>query len=79
LLTDVIMPECTGPQLAKELTEQHPNMRVLYMSGYPGGAAKRAGSLEPGTAYVEKPFSPTALLERVRAALSGSEPGSEGA
>lgn len=44
-------------------------MHVLYMSGYPGGAAKRAGALEPGASYVEKPFSPAVLLERVRAAL----------
>jgi PAS domain S-box-containing protein len=70
LLTDVIMPECTGPQLARELTERYPNMRVLYMSGYPGGAAKRAGSLERGVPFVEKPFAPAALVESVRAALA---------
>ena len=70
LLTDVIMPECTGTQLAQELTLRHPNMRVLYMSGYPGGAAKRAGALEPGTVYVEKPFSPSLLVDKVRCALS---------
>jgi two-component system cell cycle sensor histidine kinase/response regulator CckA len=72
LLTDIIMPECTGPQLARELTARYPNLHVLYMSGYPGGAAKRAGALEPGTAYVEKPFSPATLVEKVRAALSGA-------
>jgi PAS domain S-box-containing protein len=70
LLTDVIMPECTGPQLARELTAHYPTMRVLYMSGYPGGATERAGSLEPGTVYVEKPFSPSALVDKVRAALA---------
>ena len=70
LLTDVIMPECTGPQLARELTAEHPLLRVLYMSGYPGGAAKRSGSLDPGSAYVEKPFSPAILIERVCAALA---------
>jgi len=70
LLTDVIMPECTGPQLARELAQEYPNLRVLYMSGYPGGAAKRAGALEPGTPYVEKPFSPALLLETVRRTLA---------
>jgi PAS domain S-box-containing protein len=69
LLTDVIMPECTGPQLARELTQQHPNMRVLYMSGYPGGAAARAGALEPGAEYIEKPFSPAALVQKIRGVL----------
>jgi PAS domain S-box-containing protein len=73
LLTDVIMPECTGPQLARELTQQHPKMRVLYMSGYPGGAAARAGALEPGAAYLEKPFSPAALAEKIRVVLSDSD------
>jgi PAS domain S-box-containing protein len=70
LLTDVIMPECTGPQLARELIEQYPKLRVLYMSGYPGGAADRAGTLEAGAAYIEKPFSPDALAEKIRAVLS---------
>jgi PAS domain S-box-containing protein len=74
LLTDVIMPECTGPQLARELTQQFPALRVVYMSGYPGGAAARAGSLEPGAIYVEKPFSPANLLEKVRATLESDRP-----
>jgi DNA-binding response OmpR family regulator len=41
------------------------------MSGYPGGASDRAGTLEPGDAYIEKPFSPDALAEKIRAVLSG--------
>ncbi len=71
VLTDVIMPECTGPQLARELTLAYPDLRVLYMSGYPGGAAKRAGSLDPDVPYIEKPFSPALLLEVVRKTLAG--------
>jgi CheY-like chemotaxis protein len=43
LLTDVVMPECSGLQLAQELTQQYPRMQVAYMSGYPGGAAARDG------------------------------------
>ena len=67
LLTDVVMPECSGLQLARELTERHSRMRVLYMSGYPGGGAPGDGAIEPGTQYIEKPFSPAALAEKVRA------------
>ncbi|MET0793104.1 MAG: response regulator [Polyangiaceae bacterium] len=70
LLTDVIMPEYTGPQLARELTARYPAMRVIYMSGYPGGAAARAGALEGGALYIEKPFSPKALVDKVRIALT---------
>ncbi len=72
LLTDVIMPECAGPQLARELTEQYPKLRVLYMSGYPGGASERSGALESGAPYIEKPFSADALAEKVRLLLSGA-------
>ena len=43
LLTDVIMPECTGTELASELSGLYPHLRVVYMSGYPGGAASRLG------------------------------------
>ncbi|MEI9938675.1 MAG: response regulator [Pseudomonadota bacterium] len=71
LLTDVIMPECTGTELAHELSQLHPRMRVVYMSGYPGGAASRAGALGPGAAYLEKPFSPATLAEKIMAAMKG--------
>ena len=70
LLTDVIMPECTGPQLAKELVAQRPTMMVIYMSGYPNGAVARSGDLEPGAHYIGKPFSPAALIEKVHSVLS---------
>jgi PAS domain S-box-containing protein len=75
LLTDVIMPECTGPELARELSSLHPRMRVVYMSGYPGGGASRAGALGVASAYLEKPFSPTALTEKILAAMKGSHTG----
>ncbi|HKO53728.1 MAG TPA: response regulator [Polyangiaceae bacterium] len=69
LLTDVIMPECTGTELARELSRLHPRMRVVYMSGYPGGAASRLRALGSGAAYLEKPFSPTLLAEKVQTAM----------
>lgn len=69
LLTDVIMPECTGTELAHELVQLYPLMRVVYMSGYPGAAAVRAGTLTAASAYLEKPFSPSTLIEKIRGAL----------
>jgi PAS domain S-box-containing protein len=71
LLTDVIMPECTGTELAQELSQLHPRMRVVYMSGYPGGAASRAGAFGTGAAYLEKPFSPASLTEKIANAMKG--------
>ncbi|MEP7052581.1 MAG: response regulator [Pseudomonadota bacterium] len=70
LLTDVIMPECAGPQLARELSERYPRLRVLYMSGYPRGVSDRAGALAPDAAYIQKPFSPDSLAEKIRFVLS---------
>jgi PAS domain S-box-containing protein len=78
LLTDVIMPECTGTELARELSSLHPRMRVVYMSGYPGGGASRAGVLGSGAAYLEKPFSPTALADKIEAVMKATLPNGEG-
>ncbi|HET7543216.1 MAG TPA: response regulator [Polyangiaceae bacterium] len=78
LLTDVIMPECTGTELARELSSLHPRMRVVYMSGYPGSDASRAAALAPGTTYLEKPFSPATLSEKIRAAMKGRGHGGGG-
>jgi two-component system cell cycle sensor histidine kinase/response regulator CckA len=69
LLTDVVMPEISGLKLAQELLEAHPRLRVLYMSGYPGGAVAHEGILAADTAYLEKPFSAAGLAQKVRAAL----------
>jgi PAS domain S-box-containing protein len=69
LLTDVVMPGMSGPKLAEQLTAAFPDLRVLFMSGYPGTAIVQGGSLQSGVAYVEKPFTPTLLLEKVRQAL----------
>jgi CheY-like chemotaxis protein len=71
LLTDVVMPGMSGPKLAEQLTAAFPKMRVLFMSGYPGTAIVQGGSLQSGVAYIEKPFTPTVLLEKVRQALKG--------
>jgi len=76
LLTDLIMPGVTGRELAKRLTARHPKMRVLYMSGYTFGITTQPGMhgglLEDGVAFLQKPFTPSALGEKVREALDRS-------
>jgi PAS domain S-box-containing protein len=69
LLTDVVMPEVSGLKLAEELSRYHPKLRVLYMSGYPGGAIVHDGILDADAAYIEKPFSAEDLAAKVRATL----------
>jgi PAS domain S-box-containing protein len=73
LLTDLIMPGVTGRELAKRLTARHPKMRVLYMSGYTFGITTQPGMhgglLEDGVAFLQKPFTPSALSEKVREVL----------
>jgi CheY-like chemotaxis protein len=66
LLTDIVMPETSGPRLAEELSRSYPQMRVLYMSGYAGAALEHAGWLDDGAAYLEKPFTPGSLADKVK-------------
>ncbi|TVP56806.1 MAG: response regulator [Gemmatimonadales bacterium] len=69
LLTDVVLPGRTGRVLAHDAQALHPGLRVLFMSGYSEPAIVDRGMLEPGLAFVEKPFTPTALGQAVRRAL----------
>ncbi len=73
LLTDVIMPGMNGRELAVHITAQHPDIRVLYMSGYTENAIGHNGTLDAGINLLQKPFSLPALKERVREVLD-SEP-----
>ncbi|MGZ3422932.1 MAG: response regulator, partial [Polyangiales bacterium] len=68
LLTDVVMPRMSGPQLAKRLLETRPGMRVIYMSGYTGHALMN-GVLDPELEFLEKPTRPQVLLTKVRSVL----------
>jgi CheY-like chemotaxis protein len=74
LLTDVVMPEMRGPELAARLGTIRPDAKVIYMSGYTGDAAVRHGLLEHGDAFLEKPFGPAALGKKMREVLDGAAP-----
>ncbi|HVT60331.1 MAG TPA: response regulator [Thermoanaerobaculia bacterium] len=70
LLTDVIMPGASGVELGEWLSARRPGLRVLYMSGYTSRAVQPE-NLRPGVGFVQKPFKPEALAQKVREALDG--------
>ena len=64
LLTDVLMPGLRGPELARLVSEQHPGVRVVYMSGYAEGLPEM--QLPPNSAFLQKPFRFATLLEQLK-------------
>jgi len=69
-LVDVVMPGLGGSELAEELARVVPETRVLFTSGYTDGEILRRGLLEPGAAFLAKPFSPEALVRAVHASIA---------
>jgi CheY-like chemotaxis protein len=69
LVTDVVMPEMGGPELAAALKGRRPSLRLLYMSGYTDDSVLRHGILEGDVAFIQKPLTPDLLLRKVRETL----------
>ena len=72
MVTDVIMPQMSGRELAEQLAPLRPEMKILFMSGYPDNAIVHHGVLEAGTAFLQKPFTLSALENKVREVLAPS-------
>ncbi len=72
LLTDVVMPQMFGNELADHIAARQPQTRVLYMSGWADALTEENGTLPPGTTVLAKPFSAAALLRAVRRVLDAS-------
>jgi two-component system cell cycle sensor histidine kinase/response regulator CckA len=71
LLTDVVMPGASGPELIKQLVERRPALKVIYMSGYTEEAIVQHGVLKPGIAFLHKPFTADTLERKLREVLEG--------
>ncbi|MFB3923630.1 MAG: PAS domain S-box protein [Terriglobia bacterium] len=69
VVTDVVLPEMSGPELVAQLAPLKPDLKILYMSGYTEDAVQIRGLISPGVAYLQKPFTPEKLTHRVREVL----------
>jgi CheY-like chemotaxis protein len=72
LMTDVVMPEMNGRDLAGKLTALFPDIKILFMSGYTANVIAHHGVLDEGVAFIQKPFSMQKLAEKVRGVLDNT-------
>ena len=72
VLTDVVMPGASGPELISRLVERRPGLKVIYMSGYTDEAIVQHGVIKPGIAFLHKPFTSDALGLKIREVLDGT-------
>lgn len=66
LVTDMVMPKLGGVELARRLNVSNPDLRIMYMSGYPDAGLGKRGEVEPDTCWMAKPFAARDLLQEVR-------------
>jgi CheY-like chemotaxis protein len=73
LITDVVLEQMSGPELAQRLVVLRPDLKILYVSGYTDDAIIHQGVLQQGTAFLQKPFTTDALARKIRAILDDSQ------
>jgi two-component system, cell cycle sensor histidine kinase and response regulator CckA len=73
LLTDIVMPHMSGRELARQLATRRPDLKIIFMSGYAEQAAVRQGLIDPHQAFISKPFTPEALVRKLRSVLDGAD------
>ena len=73
LITDIVMPEMGGRELSEQIKSDRPDIKVLFTSGYTDDAILRHGIIDEGTNFLQKPFTPNVLAQKVREVLDGAK------